>query len=226
MEAVSPMMGKRMPAAASNHQLRHLPGLFSPPNTTAAGSFALVPAAAPAVAADPSLSSSRFWVCVNGLDPTIQEGVLARFASYGRILRQKPAGVNAVALLYENPLHASKALCQPPFQVEGRYIGVFSLSEGDAAALMSSAIAPMLPSSGQQQQQQGAASFLFAPAPAAQSHGNVAQPDGKAPSTDADDIFLRYRRGSASSVRAKGPDGAADRDGLCLRIVRWLLSVD
>jgi hypothetical protein len=134
-----------------------------------------------------------------------------------------------VALLYENPLHASKALCQAPFQVNGRYIGVFSLSEDDAAALMPSAVPPMLQSSSYHQEQPGTTGSLFAPMPAhaTSSHGDIATSGEQITSSDADDVFLHYRRAPTSSLPPQGPAGCAvDRESLCLRIVRWFLSVD
>jgi hypothetical protein len=216
-------------------------------DASAAGSagLALLPRATAAAAPDPpSLPPSGFWVCAFGLDGTVQERVLARFASCGRILRTVPSGANAVALLYENPLHASKALCLAPFQVDGRYCGAFPVPNNDLAAFLkqpaawpapsSSSWSPMLENAPPllhppaRHPTESGSPFLFAPskpAPAAPTATAALAPSSAANEEDGDGVFLRHRRRDSPAAAASG-SSAADREGLCLRIVRWFLSVE
>lgn len=169
-----------------------------------------------------SESSATSWVCVFGVDASIRELVLDRFASYGRIVHQKAVGVNAVALRYDSPLSAGKALCQNRFQVRGHYCGVFAMSDNDTSLLaLETPHRPMEPRGGPAPTM--APASLFAPsADAATSarpgSGLFARASDERIAADYDDIYQHHKPYN------RGRDKAHQHESLCLRIMRWLLS--
>jgi Nup53/35/40-type RNA recognition motif len=177
----------------------------------------------------PTYSSSGAtpsWVCVYGVDPSIQDVVLDRFASYGRIVHQKSVGVNAVAFRYDSPLSAGKALCQNRFQVRGRYCGVFAMSDNDTSLLALETPVRMEPNAATATKTTPAS--LFAPSATGASTNPRRGGTGFATAAvderdaDADNIYQHrkpYRGG-------RDPANQQQHESLCLRIVRWLLSAE
>lgn len=142
------------------------------------------------------------WVCIYGFNAELQPKILDLFTSFGPVIQQQSLGINAIALRYANPLQATKALCHTPFEVDGWMCGVTPYRGGEWNT----------PS---EVRRQPPPSSLFAPssAPHDDDDGNDA----------ADRLFLvppSYH--TATAIRRPG----SASESLCVRLVRWLLSVD
>jgi Nup53/35/40-type RNA recognition motif len=217
--------------AQPNRPVSHNPpfgasGLFS---TTTAQQYHLSSSVSTLPAAFSSSSGATpSWVCVYGVDATIQELVLDRFSSYGRIVHQKSVGVNAVAFRYDSPLSAGKALCQNRFQIRGRYCGVFAMSDNDTSLLALETPLRMERNPANGGGATATPASLFAPSSTAAPDlrfGTGFAPAGNEQDADAD-IYVRRKPNVGRDPHHYQPQQQQQHESLCLRIMRWLLSAE
>lgn len=206
---------------AASHNPFSPSGLFQ---TTTQSSMSSSVSTLPSAFSSSGTTSS--WVCVYGVDASIQDLVMDRFASYGRIVHQKSVGVNAVAFRYDSPLSAGKALCQNRFQIRGRYCGVFAMSDNDTSLLaLETPVRMDSTADTRGTTTTTTPASLFAPSvTGVPSHPQMGSGFATAvDDRDADADIYQHRK------PYRGRDNANQQqqnESLCLRIMRWLLSAE